>query len=342
MSHEVESMFYVGEVPWHGLGKPITEGKQYSIAEGIVDSGLDWEVGLLPLSVAEGNMLYWRDGKIVEGDPVPEELVGAKAKRFNTVRLSDNSILGNVGPIWRPLQNRVAFDFFQPFLEAGEAELHTAGSLFGGAKVWVLAKLNRDPIVVGKDDNIVKFILLSNSHDGTTSIRVGFTPIRTVCANTLAMAHNNEFSQLIRIRHTGQTEGTLEKVRELMDTANARFEATAEQYKVLANSNVASQKDLVKYIKVVLGAKENAKGELPTRTLNIIASIVENFDGGGDGGELMPDGSTWWRAYNAINTRLNHTIGRSRETRMGSLWFGANANTNEKALATAVKFATNA
>jgi len=342
MPAEVESMFYVGEVPWHGLGKPIPEGKKLSISEGIQASNLDWEVGLFPLSIGAGNVLHWRDGEIIEGDPIADELVGTKVKRYSTVRLTDNAILGNVGPTWRPLQNQQAFDFFQPFLEAGEAELHTAGSLYGGAKVWVLAKLNRDPIEVAKDDPIVKFILLSNSHDGTTSIRVGFTPIRTVCANTLAMAHNNEFSQLIRVRHTGQTEDTLEKVRELMDTANARFEATAEQYKILANSNVANNKDLVNYIKIVLNAKENAKGEIPTRSLNIIASIVESFEGGGEIGDLMPKGSTWWRAYNAINTRLNHTAGRSRETRMGSLWFGNNANINAMALTTAVKFATNA
>ena len=46
MAHEVESMMYVGETPWHGLGVAIPDGKKLSIKEAIAASGLDWEVEL--------------------------------------------------------------------------------------------------------------------------------------------------------------------------------------------------------------------------------------------------------------------------------------------------------
>ena len=46
------------------------------------------------------------------------------------------------------MQNEEAFKWFEPFLEAKEAQLHTCGSLCEGSRIWVLAKLNRDPLVI--------------------------------------------------------------------------------------------------------------------------------------------------------------------------------------------------
>jgi phage/plasmid-like protein (TIGR03299 family) len=174
MAHAVEQMMFVGATPWHGLGNQLDEAP--TISEAITAAGLDWEVGLKDLFTGEGT-------------PVP-----ARA----TYRKTDNSILGVVGPRYTPLQNSDAFDWFQPFLDANECQLHTAGSLHSGQKVWVLAQLNRDNSEIVKGDEVSKFILLSNSHDGTTAIRVGYTPIRVVCANTMAMAHSKgSGSQLI-------------------------------------------------------------------------------------------------------------------------------------------------
>ena len=94
-------------------------------------------------------------------------------------------MLGIVGPRFAVLQNKDAFGWFQPFLDAKEAALHTAGSLRGGSRIWVLAKLNRDPLVIAAGDEVEKFILLSHGHDGRLAVRGGFTPIRVVCQNTL-------------------------------------------------------------------------------------------------------------------------------------------------------------
>ena len=312
MPAAVEQMMFVGATPWHGLGNKVEA--DIGIEDAIVSAGLDWEVGL-------------KDLQTVDGVPVNHRA---------TYRKSDGSILGVVGPRYTPLQNRDAFDWFQPFLDAGECGIHTAGSLHSGQKVWVLAQLNRDNSEIVPGDEVCKFILLSNSHDGTTAIRVGYTPIRVVCVNTLAFAHSHSDSKLIRIRHTRSSKNNLEQVRDIMDNINAGFEATAEQYRFLASKNF-NQADINRYVKVMLGIEGTVDGDIKTRTRNIMDEILALVEGPKQSATNVR--GTWWAAYNGFNEYLNYNKGRTEDNRLDSLWFGANANDNNKALNKALEFA---
>jgi phage/plasmid-like protein (TIGR03299 family) len=313
MAHAVEQMMFAGATPWHGLGNKVDS--DIGIEDAIVAAGLDWEVGLKDLFTGEGT-------------PVP-----ARA----TYRKSDDSILGVVGPRYTPLQNKDAFDWFQPFLDANECSIHTAGSLHSGQKVWVLAQLNRDSSEIVPGDEVGKFILLSNSHDGTTAIRVGYTPIRVVCANTMAMAHSKgSGSQLIRIRHTRSSQKNLEQVRDIMDNINVQFEATAEQFRFLASKNF-NQADIRRYVKTMLGIEGTLDEDIKTRTRNILDEILTLVEGPKQSATGVR--GTWWAAYNGYNEYLNYNKGRTEDNRLDSLWFGQNANDNVKALTTAMEFA---
>jgi phage/plasmid-like protein (TIGR03299 family) len=305
-------MMFVGATPWHGLGNQVDS--DINVADAIVAAGLDWEVGL-------------KDLQTVDGVPVNHRA---------TYRKTDGSILGVVGPRYTPLQNRDSFDWFQPFLDAGECALHTAGSLHSGQKVWVLAQLNRDNSEIVAGDEVSKFILLSNSHDGTTAIRVGYTPIRVVCANTLAWAHSSSDSKLIRIRHTRSSKNNLENVRDIMDNINAGFEATAEQYRFLASKNF-NQADIRRYVKTMLGIEGTIDGDIKTRTRNIMDEILGLVEGPKQSATNVR--GTWWAAYNGYNEYLNYNKGRTEDNRLDSLWFGLNANDNNKALNKAMEFA---
>lgn len=313
MAHEIESNFFVGETPWHGLGQKIDEAP--SVREAIIAAGLDWTVDLKPV--------FLEDGTLIDS---------AQA----TVRSTDKSILGVVGTRYKPLQNADAFNFFNPFVESGLCTLETGGSLSLGKKVWILARIVGSDLPIVGDDVVRKFLLLSNSHDGTISVRVGFTPVRVVCANTLAMAHNNDASQLIRIRHGKNTLTDLENVREVMKVANATFEATADQYRKLATKTINSS-DLRKYIKVVLGIVEE-DDKLSTRSANQIIEVTSLFENG-RGNQLIGVKGTVWAAYNAATEYLSHSAGRSADSRYNSLWFGENANRNKTALDEALKLA---
>ena len=314
MAHEIETTAFFGKTPWHGLGTPLSEDDTYDWPAACEKAGLDWEVELTALVAKDTN---------------------AEVAHRAVRRTSDQKILGVVGPRYCPLQNREAFGWFQPFLDAKEAALHTAGSLRGGARVWVLAKLNRDPLVVAPGDEVEKFVLLSHGHDGSLAVRVGFTPIRVVCANTLALAHGSDASKLIRIRHSKSLRSSLEGVRKVVDAANAEFAATAEQYRWLARRDI-NQADLRKYVRRVLKVGDD---EVPSaRTASVVERVIELAETG-LGNDLPSVRGTYWTAFQGVSDWLSHSRGRSQATRLDSLWYGEGAAINRLALQTAVEMA---
>lgn len=312
------NMAYVGETPWHRLGSAVDENMAYD-AEGFIKaSGLDWD--------AEKVRLQTMDTL----EPVDAYMVR---------RLSDKKKLADsVGPRYTILQNRDAFKWFQPWLDTKEAALHTAGALFEGSRIWILAKLNRDPMEIAAGDIVEKYVLLSHSHDGTLAIRCGFTPIRVVCWNTLSMAHHDTASKLIRVKHSKNVITNIENIRETMNMVNAEFEATAEQYRMLASKSI-NQKDLKKYIKMVFELDGVEDKDVSTRSANIMEEVIKLCESG-KGNNLPSVKGTYWSAYNGVTEYLSYVSGRNESNRMDSLWFGKSHGMNKDALAYAVQLAT--
>ena len=309
MAHELESMFFVGETPWHGLGKELKEAPDTERA--IIEAGLDWTVHAEPLYRIDGNP--------------------AQVRAQCVVRDTDNRVLcDHVGPDWTVLQNKDGFKWFDPWVKAGEVTLETAGSLREGSVVWILARMKRDPMVIGKGDEVLKYVLLTWGH-GTMAVRAGMTGIRTVCMNTLRTAIESADSQLLKLTHTEHVVENLEKVREIMDLANAQFEATAEQYRWLASRGI-SELELRRYVKVVTLA-EDAKKETKTEK-----KVIELFQTG-RGAELETAKGTWWGAYNAMAEYLTLERGKDQGRRLDNLWLGSGKQINKKAFETALRLA---
>jgi phage/plasmid-like protein (TIGR03299 family) len=311
------NMAYVGETPWHRLGTVVDESSAYD-AEGFIKAaGLDWEAEKVRLQTCD-----------------TAEAVDAYMVR----RTSDKKKLADsVGSRYTILQNRDAFKWFQPWLDEKAAALHTAGALFEGSRIWILAKLNRDPMEICAGDVVEKYVLLSHSHDGTSSIRCGFTPIRVVCWNTLSMAHRTDASKLIRVKHSKNVIANLENIRETMNLVDAEFEATAEQYRMLASKSI-NQADLKKYIKMVFSLDGVDDKDVSTRSKNIMDEVIGLCEAG-KGNNLPSVRGTYWSAYNGVTEYLSYVSGRNESNRMDSLWFGKANGTNANALAYAVQMA---
>jgi phage/plasmid-like protein (TIGR03299 family) len=313
MPAAIESMAYAGDTPWHGLGQRLTEEEGRRWERVHQQAGLDWTVEKVRLMTSD-----------------TKELVN----HYVTRRTRDGKILGTVGPRYCVLQNDEAFRWFQPFLDAGEAVIHTAGSLRGGARVWVLARLQRDPLVIAPGDVVDKFVLLSHSHDGSLAVRVGFTPVRVVCNNTLAMAHDSQASRLIRVYHTRGLQDHLSNLREAMNLANQEFEASAALYRRLQHRAI-NQNDLARYVRLVLGTDDDPPSSRLTHLLEEIFRLHEE----GRGSNLPGVRGTLWGAYNAFNEWLVYGRGSRQDVRLDSLWYGSGARLNERALDVALDLA---
>lgn len=320
MAHEIDSMMFVGEKPWHKLGKEL--GQVATAAEALKAAGLDWTVSKQPLHLMDGTV-------------VPDH--------FAVVRDDTKKPLGVVGKIYEPLQNPAAFSFFDAVVGSKEAIYHTAGSLRGGQYVWILAKLP-GTIRVVKDDLIEKYLLLTNTHNGSRSAKMLFTPIRVVCMNThnvairlseveiaRAKAAGEEIVGNATMRHTTNLGLKVAEVRKQLGIVSMQYQVYEEAAKRLAMTQVttAAWTSYLKNIGIT-PAKENEKG-LPAATQKIVAEVSAMFDKG-RGNDLPGVKHTAWGAFNAIAEFVDYSRSKSEDdNRAKSILFGSGAELKQKA-----------
>lgn len=215
MSANVETMFYVREKPWHGLGTMVQEAP--TSADALRLAGLDWTVEARDM---------WLNGGY---EPIP----GYKAN----VRSSDNKVLGVVSDKYRIVQNADAFAFTDALI-GGDVHYETAGSLLDGKKIWLLAKLPDSEICGDKTEPYVCF---SNTHDGSGAVRVCMTPVRVVCNNTLNLALNTA-QRAWSVRHVGDISTKLVEAQQCLEMAGKYMDALAERADQMANTTVSDER----------------------------------------------------------------------------------------------------
>jgi phage/plasmid-like protein (TIGR03299 family) len=319
MSHEIDSMMYVGEKPWHKLGKEL--GKIATAAEALAASGLDWTVSKRPV--------------FLEGGVKIED-------HLAVVRDDTNAPLGIVGHMYKPLQNKEAFSFFDAVVGEKAAIYHTAGSLRGGQLTWILAKLPGSIRVV-KDDLVDKFLLLTNAHNGLRAARMMFTPIRVVCANTLNMSMSLKNSEMAQARkdgeevlgnawipHFGDIGAKVAEVRNSMGIISAQYTMFAEAAKRLAATQLT--RDAWKKYTENIGIRPRGlkDTELAPVTRGLLEKVSFLFEKG-KGNDMAGVKGTAWAAYNGVVEYVDYRATKDQDARSRSILFGSGAALKQKA-----------
>ena len=289
------SMMYIGETPWHSLGTKLN--RPATSDEAIQAAHLDFTVEKFRLKTT------------------PNDL--SVESHFATVRTDTMEVLGVVGSRYEPIQNKDAFTTFDALVGEGEAIYHTAGALGKGERIWLLAKLP-DYIRVNGNDLVEKYLLLVNSHDGSSTVRVKLTPIRVVCENTLSLALNGA-EQEVHVKHTVNAKEKLKEAHEILGLTNKLYAQLDTIFNRMGETLVHG-KTLTDYIETVFPDRpESQDNSWMTKIRYEIVELSES----GQGSEMAS--GTLWGAYNAVTEYVDHyRNARGDETqRLKSIWFGS-------------------
>lgn len=275
MAANVESMFYVRETPWHGLGTKVKEAPASNDA--LILAGLNWQVLQEPIFTAAS-----------------EPIEGYKVN----VRDSDRKVLGVVTDRYKVIQNNEAFAFTDELLGEG-VRYETAGSLQGGKKVWLLAHMPREYIISG--EQISPYLVFSNTHDGSGAIKVALTPIRVVCQNTLnlALAKANRCWSMI---HTGDIHEKMQEARDTLLRAENYMQELGQEFENLRMKKL-SDRQVTEYIEILLPLEDNST---PQQTKNIRKLREDMKMRYFDAPDLQHVGKNAYRFVNAVSDFATH------------------------------------
>ena len=275
MPANVESMFYVREAPWHGLGVRVEEAP--SSQDALRLSGLDWQVVQQAITTTEG---------------VP--LPGYKAN----LRDTDHQVLGVVTDRYRVVQNAEAFAFTDALLGEG-VKYETAGSLQNGRKIWLLAKLPDRYIIEG--DQVEPYLVFSNSHDGSGSIKVAMTPVRVVCQNTLNLALSSA-KRVWSTIHVGDLAGKMTEAHNTLLLAEKYMGQLGLEFSRLSQVKLSDQK-VLDFIDQLLPMDDQPTEIHRKNVIRIREDMKQRYF---DAPDLQHVGKNAYRFLNAVSDFATH------------------------------------
>lgn len=318
MAHEITirqdgyaEMAFVGQTPWHGLGQALEQGADMETWKKA--AGLDWTLESAPVRYTDsnGNEQVMPDRNILH-------------------RSDTGAAMSVVSNRYKPVQPHEVLEFFHELVTESGFRLHTAGTLFGGKRMWALAETGRYG-EISKGDGVGGFLLLSTSCDKSLSTTARFTSVRVVCNNTLGMA-TARGANSVSFTHARHFDHDL--MRNKLGAAVESFGAFMEMGKVLRKQKMsvqAAEQFVINLFATETDAAKKAEEAKEITETRGYAKIISLFDGCAKGSDMA--GHTKWGMLNAVTEYYDHHIpSRTNDARLNSTWFGSNNNIKNKAV----------
>ncbi|MFZ6772427.1 DUF932 domain-containing protein [Undibacterium sp. SXout7W] len=311
MAHLIETMAYVAEKPWHGLGNQLTANQ--SIEVWAKQAGMNFDIKETPVRFMTesagslGAIMSFPDQKVLYRSDTRVAL----------------SVVSNRYQVVQPME---ILEFYRDLTEISGFELETAGVLKGGRKIWALAKTNQSTTLKG-NDQVNGYLLLATACDGTLATTAQFTSIRVVCNNTLAVALANG-NGAVKVPHS--TSFDPQAVKRQLGVSVSSWDGFMYRMKVLSERKVKSHESMNYFLRVFNDPNLSTANISNERAMK---KVQELFEGQGKGSELASAKGTAFGLLNAVTEYVDHERrARSDDHRLESAWFGAGASLKQKAL----------
>ncbi len=297
------NMAYVGETPWHGLGKVLT-----------LDAPIEvWtqEAGL---------------GFTVERTPVQYQIPGTDLVgypgRWIQYRHDTLAPLGIVTDIYKTVQPGDVMAFMDRLCKKAGFQMETAGSLYGGAKIWALARVGADAVIAGSD-TVAPYVLFVTSFDGGTATTITYTSVRAVCDNTVTLALNRlDANNTLRIPHA--IEFNPDNAQAWLGAGVSRFEQWLARAQFSATQSLSAEQADSVLVEILRKNQEHAIEDI--RESKAYNQIMSLFADGNVGSDMPHCKRTKWGLLNAVTYYADHVAGSKQEARLKSTWTGALSN----------------
>jgi phage/plasmid-like protein (TIGR03299 family) len=309
MAHEIETMAYVNDTPWHGLGSQLSPNQ--SVDTWVRQAGMDWRLNESPvLFNVDDNGMHIRlhnESKVLYRSDTLESL-SVVSSRYNVV------------------QPREVLEFYRNLVATGGFELETAGVLKRGKKLWALAKTGQEAKIKGSD-NVKAYLLLATSCDGTLATTAQFTSVRVVCSNTLAIATANN-SGAVKVSHS--TKFDPQAVKESLGLGMSAWDGFIGNIRELSKRTLSGL-EATRYFGDVFDEQVLEIDGSPTS--RAMQQVTMLYSGAGKGALLPGARGTAWGALNAVTEYID-TLRKAKNSdyRLDSAWFGTGNQIKQSAL----------
>jgi phage/plasmid-like protein (TIGR03299 family) len=303
---------------WHGLGTLVTGAVNASQAR--LWGKIDFPVGKLP---------YYKPilglGDAAEGPTTVES-----DRAYYIVRGDTGATLADyAGPDWEPIQADQATDMLDKIIGEFGARYATAGSLYGGRKIWIQIHLPKQSFTLPGGDEVQAFGTWVDSRVPGEAGVLFPTDDRVVCKNTLRIATSKDSGKGLRIRHNGNLKAKLDQARTALGVAVKAMDDFKGNAEVLTRTPLNVQNyandildavldvtaaDALKGADALAAALQvtEAQRELEAKSFqrkidrreSLIEDILARYDG--DKCAIAPVGSAW-RALNAVTEHADHS-----------------------------------
>ena len=316
--HLVQTMAFVNETPWHGLGNQLAHNQPLEVWA--QQAGMDWSIEASEVRFVAG------DTGLGSIHAFPEQKV--------LYRSDTKAPLSVVSSRYQVVQPAEILEFYRDLTEVGGFELETAGVLKDGKKLWALARTGQSATLKGRDQ-VNGYLLLATACDGTLATTAQFTSVRVVCNNTLQIALGDG-AGAVKVPHRSQFDA--QAVKRQLGIAISSWDGFLIRMKALSERKVSAQATEA-YFRRVLTYQAGSISEGSTATNErAIKAVHELFRGHGKGAELPSAAGTAWGLLNSVTEFVDHQRrARSEDHRRDAAWFGQGASLKQKAWDEALK-----